>query len=136
MVYNYNIDMLVSLLVIMPIFCAVLLTGPSNMVHRAKNPNKKSYRWGYFQGIFAITSFFAFIGIALIYNLHYSEYMEPHDWVMVKVFGAYLFMCFLLGIGVAMKRMSHFVLLTLLTFNPLLYVINFIYIYKRRKEYI
>jgi hypothetical protein len=99
-----------------------------NKKHLWNYPDYKSYIWGYFQGIgvifYSILGFiFCFLTLFLYNN---AEVLNATLWGLVaSTLGLFI------GYFVCCKEKWAFVLLTIFTPNPIIWVINYLYITRR-----
>jgi drug/metabolite transporter (DMT)-like permease len=102
-------------MLIVPIIIALCL----NRRFKRRNPEKRSYRWGYY---FSIMSFIAFLGLS--YLLFES---------VTAVIGFALLYA-VLGWFFAQRSHWAWIALTILSFNPIAWIINAIYLWRRWAE--
>jgi NADPH:quinone reductase-like Zn-dependent oxidoreductase len=100
---------------IVPIILALAL----NRRFRQRNPGKRPYRWGYY---FGILSFLVAIGLANIFGLGVSVVI-----VSGVIYGV-------LAWFFAQRQHWAWITLTVLSFNPIAWIINSIYFWKRWSE--
>jgi NADPH:quinone reductase-like Zn-dependent oxidoreductase len=98
-----------------PIFIAFSL----NHRFRQDNPEKRSYRWGYY---FSLISFAAVIGLGLLLGLGIIALL-----VCGLIYGV-------LAWFFAQRRPWAWIALTILSFNPIAWIINAIYLGRRWRE--
>jgi hypothetical protein len=98
-----------------PIILAIFL----NRRFKSSNPEKRSYRWGYY---FSMMSFIAVLGLS--YLLFESTLVV----VVVALLYAVLAWFF------AQRRRWAWIALTILSFNPIAWIINGVYLWKRWPE--
>jgi NADPH:quinone reductase-like Zn-dependent oxidoreductase len=98
-----------------PIIIALVL----NRRFRRENPEKRPYRWGYY---FSVMSFVAVVGLALLLDLD----------VMCLIVCGVLYG--VLAWYFAQRRHWAWIALTILSFNPIAWIINAIYLRKRWAE--
>ena len=110
------------------LFCQV--GGPGRRVRHAvafalhryfqrRHPEKKPYRWGYY---FSVQSFLVAIALGIVFDSSATAMM-----VFCAVYGA-------LAWFFAQRKHWAWVTLTLFSFNPVVWIINFIYLRKRWTE--
>jgi NADPH:quinone reductase-like Zn-dependent oxidoreductase len=103
----------------------VALIGPIviafalNRRFRRDNPEKRSYRWGYY---FSVMSFVAVVGLALLLDLGIVALI-----VCGLIYGV-------LAWFFAQRRPWAWIALTILSFNPIAWIINAVYLRKRWSE--
>ena len=100
---------------ILPIIAAFLL----NRRFRERNPDKRSYRWGYY---FSIMSFIGGLLLGRFLNFGLTG---------VIVCGL---LYALLAWFFAQRHRWAWIVLTILSFNPIAWIINAIYLWKRWRE--
>jgi NADPH:quinone reductase-like Zn-dependent oxidoreductase len=100
---------------ILPIILALVF----NRRFQQRNPGKRPFRWGYY---FAIMSFVVVVGLALLLDLGATTVIA-----LVIIYGL-LALCFV------KHHRSAWIILTLLSFNPIAWIINFFYLRKRCGE--
>jgi NADPH:quinone reductase-like Zn-dependent oxidoreductase len=100
---------------ILPIILALVF----NRRFQQRNPGKKPFRWGYY---FAIMSFVVVVGLAILLDLGVTTVIA-----MVVIYG-------LLALSFVKHHHWAWVILTLLSFNPIAWIINFFYLRKRCSE--
>lgn len=98
-----------------PIVIALLL----NRRFRRENPEKRPYRWGFY---FSVMSFVAVVGLALLLDFGIIALI-----VCGIVYGV-------LAWAFAQRRPWAWIALTILSFNPIAWIINAIYLRKRWAE--
>jgi NADPH:quinone reductase-like Zn-dependent oxidoreductase len=98
-----------------PIVAAFIL----NRRFRQDNPEKRPYRWGYY---FSIMSFVAIIGLALLLDLGVACVI-----ICVVLYG-------LLAWFFVQRRRWAWIALTILSFNPIAWIINAFYLWRRWGE--
>jgi NADPH:quinone reductase-like Zn-dependent oxidoreductase len=98
-----------------PIFIAFAL----NRRFRQDNPEKRSYRWGYY---FSLISFVAVVGLGLLLDLGIIALL-----VCGLIYGV-------LAWFFAQRRPWAWIALTILSFNPIAWIINAIYLGRRWRE--
>ena len=98
-----------------PIVAAFVL----NRRFRRDNPEKRPFRWGYY---FSIMSFVAIVGLALLLGLATTTLI-----VCAVIYGV-------LAWFFAQRRPWAWIALTILSFNPIAWIINAIYLRKRWTE--
>ena len=103
----------------------VVLIGPIvialalNRRFRRDNPEKRSYRWGYY---FSVISFVAVVGLGLLLDLGLVALI-----ICAGLYG-------ILAWFFAQRRPWAWIALTILSFNPIAWIINAIYLRKRWSE--
>ena len=100
---------------IVPIVIALVL----NRRFRRNNPEKRPFRWGYY---FSVMSFVAVVGLALLLDLG----------IIALIVCAVIYA--VLAWSFAQRRPWAWIALTILSFNPVAWVINGIYLWKRWAE--
>jgi NADPH:quinone reductase-like Zn-dependent oxidoreductase len=100
---------------ILPIIAAFFL----NRQFRERNPEKKNYRWGYYFSIMA------FIG-----GLVLGRFLDAGATVMILCAIVYAIVAWFF----AQRRRWAWIALTILSFNPIAWIINAIYLWKRWSE--
>jgi NADPH:quinone reductase-like Zn-dependent oxidoreductase len=100
---------------ILPIIAAFVL----NRRFRERNPEKRAYRWGYY------FSMMAFIG-----GLILGRFLNAGVTAMILCGGIYA----LLAWFFAQRKRWAWIALTILSFNPIAWIINAIYLWKRWRE--
>jgi hypothetical protein len=100
---------------IAPIVLAVVL----NRRFKRDNPDKRSYRWGYY---FSIMSFIVVLGLS------YLLFESVIAMIGVAILYAVLAWFF------AQRRRWAWIALTILSFNPIAWIINAIYLARRWRE--
>jgi NADPH:quinone reductase-like Zn-dependent oxidoreductase len=90
-----------------------------NRRFRRENPEKRSYRWGYY---FSVMSFVAVVGLALLLDLG----------IIALIVCGVLYA--LLAWFFALRHHWAWIALTILSFNPIAWIINAIYLRKRWAE--
>ena len=100
---------------LLPIVLALAL----NRRFKSQNPEKRSYRWGYY---FSIMSFLAVLGLS--YLLFES----------VVVMAGVAILYAVLAWSFAQRQHWAWIALTILSFNPIAWIINAIYLWKRWTE--
>lgn len=98
-----------------PIFIAFAL----NRRFRRDNPEKRSYRWGYY---FSLISFLGVVGLGLLLDISIIALL-----VCGSIYGV-------LAWFFAHRRRWAWIALTILSFNPIAWIINTIYLEKRWRE--
>ena len=98
-----------------PIIIALAL----NRRFRRDNPGKRPYRWGYY---FSVMSFVAVVGLALLLDFG----------IMVLIICGLIYA--ILAWFFAQRRPWAWIALTILSFNPIAWIINAIYLRKRWAE--
>jgi energy-converting hydrogenase Eha subunit A len=98
-----------------PIVVALAL----NRRFRRDNPEKRSYRWGYY---FSVMSFVAVVGLALLLDFG----------IVCLIFLGVVYG--ILAWAFAQRRHWAWIALTILSFNPIAWIINAIYLRKRWAE--
>ena len=103
----------------------VVLIGPiiiafalNRRFHR-DNPEKRSYRWGYY---FSVMSFVAVVGLGLLLDLGIVTLL-----VLSLIYGVLVWFF-------AQRRRWAWIALTILSFNPIAWIINAIYLRRRWRE--
>ena len=96
-----------------------------NNRHRRMRPECRDFRWGYLNALCAIIHQPIAIGIMFV-NTNHSQIA----WIIA--------FCIYMPLGILTLRRNKwgYVLLTIISFNPLLWIINYIYISNRWKEFI
>ena len=98
-----------------PIIAAFIL----NRRYQQRNPGKKGFRWGYY---FSVMSFVAAVGLALLLGVG----------IVALIVCAVVYA--LLAWFFAQRQRWAWIALTVLSFNPIAWIINAIYLGKRWKE--
>lgn len=93
------------------------------------HPNTRPYRWGYFLGVWGLSSV-PLVIVALVA----SEIMNPHDNEASIAMPLYIMLGGLLCYGVLKRNRYAWILFTIMSLNPVAWVVNGIYIYNRWKE--
>ena len=106
---------LIAIVIGVPIAAALAL----NRAFQRRNPGKRPYRWGYY---FSIQCFIGGIGLGA----------RLHSDVFVAALCAVIYAA--LAWFFAVRHHWAWIALTILTFNPVAWIINFIYLRKRWKE--
>lgn len=106
---------LIAIVVVAPIVVALAL----NRRFRRRNPGKKPFRWGYY---FSIQSFIAGIALGILLESGASAL------IVCVVFYAVLAWFF------AQRHRWAWIVLTIFSFNPVAWIINAIYLWKRWAE--
>jgi hypothetical protein len=98
-----------------------------------KNPNSKRFIWGYFIGIGSITTSILMFSIDLlqIYNLG-GEFDWNVQYIIVNIF--IMVIGVTIGYLVINRNKIALVVLTVLSINPIIWVINFFYLKNRWDE--
>lgn len=111
----------------------VVLSIIAALVHHAiwskENSGKRPYRWGFFSGYGDIISSVFIVGATVICLLGDVE-LEDGDYFLAFFF----ILMGLVGVGVIKRMRVAFIIHTILSLNPILWVINGIYIKNRWKE--
>ena len=111
------------------IIIASIITAVILEKKRQNKENTRPYTWGYFNGVFCVITGAAVI--LLLLGALFLDVRPTSEMMFVLVVGGIFFWLGMLTI----KRVCWaFVIATILSFNPIAYLINGIYIYRRRKE--
>lgn len=86
----------------------------------------KPFAWGYFQAYTSILGSVMYIGYLIFTNNNFTDVTL----ILIAIFSVY----FVFGIFASMRHRMAFVILTILSVNPLLWLINGIYIKNRWPE--
>jgi uncharacterized membrane protein YdcZ (DUF606 family) len=97
----------------------IILAFVFNRRFQQRNPGKRPFRWGYY---FAIMSFVIVVGLALLLDLGAVTVIA-----LVVIYG-------LLALSFVKHHRSAWIILTLLSLNPIAWIINFFYLRKRCEE--
>ena len=110
--------------------------------HHIEQPEDRGYKWGYFLGIYTIVvsllmsifSFFfiqEFPGLLRKYGVN-LEAINIQPTLQIAAFGIIAFIIFIIiGFFVCKRDRSALIFLTIFTFNPVIWVINYFYIKRR-----
>jgi hypothetical protein len=111
------------------IIIASIITAVILEKKRENKENTRPYTWGYFNGAFCVIT--GAVVILLLLGALFFDVRATPEMMFIIMFGGVFFWLGMLTI----KRVCWaFVIATILSFNPLAYLINGIYIYRRRKE--
>ena len=113
---------IVLTLIAVPLFVLVgpvLIALVLNRRFRRENPDKRPFRWGYY---FSVMTFVSAVGIALLLDFGLTSVV-----ISVVLYG-------LLAWAFAQRKHWAWVALTILSFNPIAWIINAIYLRKRWAE--
>ena len=102
-----------------------------NTNHRTQYPDHQDYKWGYFQGVGLIL----FGGLyALIYTI-IDIISETFTIVNFIIYIGLLFISVSIGYFACKKSKQAMIWVTVLTLNPIIWIINYFYIKNRRGEF-
>lgn len=121
----------IVLLAVMSIFGALFASSQSNEKWRKANSDLLSYEWGFYFGwlnLFFYTSLAAFIVFAVFYDE--IDLLSTRNRILLLVLVSSL-VGSSLGYGVVKRNRFSWIVLTLLTLNPIGWLIN--YVYGRRR---
>ena len=123
-----------QLLVLMPIFLIIIhvviyfIAKNLNNKHLLNYPDYKSYTWGYFQGVgFIFYGVISFLGnfLILFLNNNTEATILLIGFLSLSTFAVFL------GYFVCQKEKWAFVIITILSLNPISWLINYLYITRR-----
>lgn len=103
------------------------------LILEKKRPDKETtrrYTWGYFNGVFCVITSSVVILILLVALFYLDVRTTPEMMFVIMSAGVF----FWLGMLTIKRVCWAFIIATILSFNPIAYLINGIYIYRRRKE--
>jgi hypothetical protein len=96
---------------------------------RQDKENTRAYTWGYFNGAFCVITS-AVILLIMLVALFLGAHSTPEMMFVIMFSGLF----FWLGMLTIKRVCWAFIITTILSVNPIVYLINGIYIYRRRKE--
>jgi hypothetical protein len=115
--------------------------------HHIEQPEDRGYKWGYFLGIYTIVvnllmSIFSYFFIqkfpGLLSNfVHREAIIRPEDiniqpTLQIAAFGIVISIFLIItAYGVCQRLRIPFIILTIFTFNPVIWVVNYFYIKRR-----
>ena len=123
-----------QLLAFMPIFLIIIhvviyfIAKNLNNKHLLNYPDYKSYTWGYFQGVGFI--FYGVIGFLVNFLILFLNDNTEATILLISSLSLSTFAVFL-GYFVCQKEKWAFVIITILSLNPISWLINYLYITRR-----
>lgn len=107
------------------IVCFVVAERMNDLL-RQRNPGAESYTWGYFLGVGGTVSWLFFAGLSLILLVDAAP--DAGLFLLFGLVGAAM------SFGLVLRNRWWSVLATLVTFNPIVYVVNIFYLKNRWSE--
>jgi hypothetical protein len=133
-----------TLLALIPLIVLIIIYLVAKKIdkkHQLEQPNDRGYIWGYFQGITLLVWHSLLILLSVLMILDPTEYFKKNDIDFtidptLSGFFALLVTMFVIQIGIGILERSRLslIIFTIFTFNPVIWVINFFYI--RRRKYL
>jgi hypothetical protein len=130
--YHYPFVIFFEILLI-PIF---FISKKLDRNHKASHPEDKGYVWGYFQGITIITLNILGLIAAFFISQTLPEFEQKYNidfaFLYPNAFGIIISLFFLItAYGVCQRLRIPFIILTIFTLNPVIWVVNYFYIKRR-----
>ena len=125
------LDFLEIIIFISAIFGIFLYANKLNNKFQLQLPECKSFFWGYFMGIFNVSSSILFIVVSLSVTVN----SDPPPPLALFLFIAFVgLLGLVLGYLIIKRSKVALILFTVISLNPVFWIINFIYIKNRWDE--
>ena len=103
-----------------------------NTNHRIKYPNHKDYKWGYFMGVGSIIFSTLYVLVYTFIDI-ISETITIVDFI---IYIGLILISVVIGYFTCKKSKQAIIWVTVFSLNPVIWIINFFYIKKRKDEFL
>ena len=103
-----------------------------NTNHRVKYPNHQDYKWGYFMGVGSIIFSTLYVLVYTFIDI-ISETITIVDFI---IYIGLILISVVIGYFTCKKSKQAIIWVTVFSLNPVIWIINFFYIKKRKDEFL
>jgi len=103
-----------------------------NTNHRIKYPNHQDYKWGYFMGVGSIIFSTLYVLVYTFIDI-ISETITIVDFI---IYIGLILISVVIGYFTCKKSKQAIIWVTVFSLNPVIWIINFFYIKKRKDEFL